>query len=51
MIVEEEKTSGANENYPYHYPLTGIGSEEKIEGRAVAVMINNHPKARPQSGS
>ena len=27
-----------------------MGSEEKIEGRAVAVMINNHPKARPQSG-
>ncbi|MEH7073004.1 DUF3048 domain-containing protein [Neobacillus drentensis] len=35
---------------PYFYPLTGIGSETSTEGRAVAVMINNHPKARPQSG-
>ncbi len=35
---------------PYFFPLTGIGSETNTEGRAVAVMINNHPKARPQSG-
>jgi len=35
---------------PYFYPLTGIGSETSTDGRAVAVMINNHPKARPQSG-
>lgn len=34
----------------YSYPLTGKKSEEKTDGRAVAVMINNHPKARPQSG-
>jgi hypothetical protein len=35
---------------PYFYPLTGVGSEKRTDGRAVAVMINNHPKARPQSG-
>jgi hypothetical protein len=34
----------------YFYPLTGISSETRTDGRAVAVMINNHPKARPQSG-
>lgn len=35
---------------PYTFPLTGKGSETSTEGRAVAVMINNHPEARPQSG-
>ena len=35
---------------PYTFPLTGVGSETNTDGRAVAVMINNHPKARPQSG-
>ncbi|MFL6517468.1 MAG: DUF3048 domain-containing protein, partial [Bacillus sp. (in: firmicutes)] len=35
---------------PYFYPLTGVGSETSTDTRAVAVMINNHPKARPQSG-
>jgi hypothetical protein len=35
---------------PYTFPLTGIGSQTSTDGRAVAVMINNHPKARPQSG-
>ncbi|MFE8701315.1 DUF3048 domain-containing protein [Cytobacillus sp. FJAT-54145] len=36
--------------YLYHYPLSGVGMEEEAEGRAFAVMINNHPQARPQSG-
>ena len=35
---------------PYFYPLTGVGSKVSTDTRAVAVMINNHPKARPQSG-
>ncbi|WP_342429290.1 DUF3048 domain-containing protein [Neobacillus sp. FSL H8-0543] len=35
---------------PYSFPLTGIASETETDGRAIAVMINNHPKARPQSG-
>ena len=34
----------------FHYPLTGVGSEEEVEGRAVAVMVNNDPAARQQSG-
>lgn len=45
-VVQEE----VENEFPYHYPLTGVGSETKTDGRAVAVMINNHPKARPQSG-
>jgi hypothetical protein len=45
-VVQEE----VNREMPYQYPLTGVGSETKTDSRAIAVMINNHPKARPQSG-
>ncbi|CAH0346606.1 DUF3048 domain-containing protein [Bacillus sp. CECT 9360] len=41
--VEEKQFSNT-------FPLSGIGTNEEPEGRAVAVMINNHPDARPQSG-
>ncbi|MBY0097913.1 DUF3048 domain-containing protein [Mesobacillus maritimus] len=34
----------------FHYPLTGLETEEEPSARAVAVVVNNHPKARPQSG-
>lgn len=43
----EEKES---QQFSNTYPLTGVGTNEEPEGRAVAVMVNNHPKARPQSG-
>ncbi|WP_079504419.1 DUF3048 domain-containing protein [Mesobacillus jeotgali] len=47
MEVEEVV---APEELPYQFPLTGIGTEEESSDRAVAVVVNNHPKARPQSG-
>ncbi|MCM3706190.1 MULTISPECIES: DUF3048 domain-containing protein [Cytobacillus] len=52
MEKSEEATKGVSseKELPFHYPLTGFGSESEVDGRAVAVMINNHPKARPQSG-
>jgi hypothetical protein len=34
----------------HHYPLTGVATKKESRDRAVAVMVNNHPKARPQSG-
>lgn len=34
----------------YYAPLTGEVVKEEVSERAVAVMINNHTKARPQSG-
>lgn len=37
-------------SYAYTAPLTGIKVEEAAEKRPVAVMINNAPAARPQSG-
>ncbi|PLT28614.1 DUF3048 domain-containing protein [Peribacillus deserti] len=36
--------------YSNTFPLTGIRTDEAVNQRAVAVMVNNHPKARPQSG-
>ncbi|MBD8069647.1 DUF3048 domain-containing protein [Bacillus sp. PS06] len=32
------------------YPLTGIKTDEDVSQRPVGVIINNHTKARPQSG-
>nr|WP_325167514.1 DUF3048 domain-containing protein [Lederbergia citri] len=40
----EEKTD------KYHFPLTGIGTDTEPNQRAVAVTVNNHPEARPQTG-
>ncbi|WP_066186287.1 MULTISPECIES: DUF3048 domain-containing protein [Gracilibacillus] len=32
------------------YPLTGEETDAEVMDRIVAVMVNNHPKARPQTG-
>lgn len=34
----------------YQYPLTGLYTNDPVDGRIIAVMINNHTEARPQSG-
>jgi hypothetical protein len=49
-VSNVEKQPKSETEFPYSFPLTGIGSETNTDGRAIAVMINNHPKARPQSG-
>jgi hypothetical protein len=49
-ITAVKKEEPKTHVYPYTFPLTGKGSETNTAGRAVAVMVNNHPKARPQSG-
>ena len=48
--VTEPEVNDQEKEQPFHFPLTGVGSSTEVEGRAVAVMINNHPAARPQSG-
>lgn len=48
--IEVDKKVEMESGSPFTFPLTGKGSEVKTDGRAIAVMINNHPKARPQSG-
>jgi hypothetical protein len=47
---EEPTKEPAEKVYPFTFPLTGLGSDTAVDDRAVAVMINNHPSARPQSG-
>lgn len=47
--VEQEKEQKQEET-SWTFPLTGIPTNEKAMQRAVAVMINNYPAARPQSG-
>ncbi|MBP2005747.1 DUF3048 domain-containing protein [Halobacillus andaensis] len=32
------------------YPLTGEQTDERVDERVIAVMVNNHTAARPQSG-
>ncbi|MFD6438235.1 DUF3048 domain-containing protein [Peribacillus sp. NPDC060186] len=44
------KNTDVKNEPPNMFPLTGVATNEDTEQRAVAVMINNHPKARPQSG-
>lgn len=47
---ETEANSEAEKpTYKYTYPLTGKGTNEEINRRAIAVMINNHTSARPHS--
>lgn len=49
--VEEAEIQPQPEvTYKHVYPLTGIPTNESVDQRVVAVMVNNHPKARPQSG-
>ncbi|ADC49999.1 hypothetical protein BpOF4_09720 [Alkalihalophilus pseudofirmus OF4] len=47
--MEEESEENAAE-LPFTHPLTGMKSEYEAKNRPVAVMINNHPAARPQTG-
>lgn len=49
-VTKVEKKGGMKNQYPYYFPLSGKGSQTNTDGRAIAVMINNHPLARPQSG-
>jgi len=49
-IVKDQVKEEVKEVSPYSYPLTGIATDANSNERAVAVMINNSPKARPQSG-
>jgi hypothetical protein len=55
--VDEEKTAENDKKdevdepqYSNVYPLSGIETNDEVNQRTIAVMINNHPKARQQSG-
>lgn len=46
----KKKDKKKEETFTSFFPLTGIGTNDEVNQRAVAVMVNNHWKARPQSG-
>lgn len=49
--VEEKAASpDVKEEAEFIYPLTGMEAEKEVENRAIGIMVNNHTKARPQSG-
>ncbi|MFP7201482.1 DUF3048 domain-containing protein [Lysinibacillus halotolerans] len=51
-IEEEKETIPVSENVEQSFvtPFTGEKVQEEVSMRPVVVTINNHPKARPQSG-
>lgn len=48
--VEPRDKKGSVKEELIEHPFTGIETKEDVSNRAVAVMVNNHPKARPHSG-
>jgi len=36
--------------FPFHYALTGVGTETEMTKRPLVIMVENSPKARPQDG-
>ncbi|KMY48392.1 DUF3048 domain-containing protein [Peribacillus loiseleuriae] len=52
IVGQDETTQEPDDSDQYTniFPLTGIATNDDTEHRAIAVMINNHPRARPQSG-
>ena len=49
-LEEVEENNEEKQNLPYTFPLTGVGAAKEPTSRPIAVTINNHPGARPQSG-
>ncbi|SEJ70853.1 Protein of unknown function [Bhargavaea ginsengi] len=50
VTENEEKPDEAIAEITYTAPFTGLESEDSPDMRPVIATINNHPKARPQSG-
>ena len=47
---EIEEKPKVEEKYENVYPLTGIKTNDPVDQRIIGVMVNNHAKARPQTG-
>ena len=50
IVAEEEVEEPEEEVITYQAPFSGVQLEEEITRRPVLATINNHPRARPQSG-
>lgn len=48
--LEPDEEQIEDEKLPFIHPLTGEPTDELSDVRPIAVSVNNHPKARPQSG-
>ncbi|QKY71475.1 DUF3048 domain-containing protein [Lentibacillus sp. CBA3610] len=48
--VEEKEKASESAAEMNTFPLTGVQTDGPVNNRIVSVMVNNHPKARPQSG-
>ncbi len=49
-IEEDEEEEEVVATPQYVYPLTGEETDAEVTNRALAVMVNNHTAARPQTG-
>ncbi|WP_370529799.1 DUF3048 domain-containing protein [Alkalihalobacillus sp. AL-G] len=49
-VPKEEDEAPKEPEFAYTFPLTGKGTNDALNDRVVGVMVNNAPKARPQSG-
>lgn len=50
QAADNDATGNGEKGEQDTYPLTGMPADGHVDDRIVSVMINNHPKARPQSG-
>ncbi|MCA0970617.1 DUF3048 domain-containing protein [Halobacillus litoralis] len=48
--VEEKEPEPEEPTFENVYPLTGEPTNDDVDHRVLSVMVNNHTKARPQSG-
>ncbi|TMN22784.1 DUF3048 domain-containing protein [Lentibacillus cibarius] len=48
--TDEKEQAKASPKKAHTFPLTGVKTENPAEDRIVGVMVNNHRKARPQTG-
>ncbi|MFZ3577828.1 DUF3048 domain-containing protein [Virgibacillus sp. DJP39] len=49
-VEEKSSTPKEVEKAEFVYPLTGLEAEKQVDNRAIGIMVNNHTKARPQTG-
>jgi len=47
---DEQKEEEKEPEFKNRYPLTGEGTDDAVDHRIITVMVNNHSKARPQTG-
>lgn len=49
-VEDKEGTPATGKTGEFVYPLTGMKTDKQVKNRAIGIMVNNHTKARPQTG-